>query len=102
VRLCVSLQTKNIPFRNKLNFQNYNLSIEETEKHNTKNEGKKKKNALIDKFIENSPRYLQLDISPTVRIDISRDDHSSLMTETLAKVYLEQKKNIKSDSNMRY
>jgi hypothetical protein len=24
------------------------------EKHNTKNEGKKKKNALIDKFIENS------------------------------------------------
>jgi hypothetical protein len=29
--------------------------------------------------------------SPTVRID-TRDDHSSLMTETLAKVYLEQKK----------
>jgi hypothetical protein len=31
-------------------------------KHNTKNEVKKKKNALIDKFIENSPKYLQLDM----------------------------------------
>jgi hypothetical protein len=37
--------------------------------------------------------------SPTVRIDTNRDDHSSLMTETLAKVYLEQK-NIKSDSSL--
>jgi tetratricopeptide (TPR) repeat protein len=59
-----------------------------------KNEGKKKKNALIDKFIENSPKIspVRHGVAPTVRIDTNRDDHSSLMTETLAKVYLEQKK----------
>jgi hypothetical protein len=59
-----------------------------------KNEGKKKKNALIDKFIENSPKIspVRHGIAPTIRIDTNRDDHSSLMTETLAKVYLEQKK----------
>jgi tetratricopeptide (TPR) repeat protein len=65
------------------------------EKNTTpKNEGKKKKNALIDKFIENSPKIspVRHGIAPTIRIDTNRDDHSSLMTETLAKVYLEQKK----------
>jgi tetratricopeptide (TPR) repeat protein len=65
------------------------------EKNTTpKNEGKKKKNALIDKFIENSPKIspVRHGITPTIRIDTNRDDHSSLMTETLAKVYLEQKK----------
>ncbi|TDE06256.1 tetratricopeptide repeat protein [Flavobacterium hiemivividum] len=58
------------------------------------NEYQKKKAALIDKFIETSPK-----ISPvkhgtpsTVKIDINQEDHSSLMTETLARVYLEQKK----------
>jgi tetratricopeptide (TPR) repeat protein len=65
------------------------------EKNTTpKNEGKKKKNALIDKFIENSPKIspVRHGSAPTIRIDTNRDDHSSLMTETLAKVYLEQKK----------
>ncbi|MDE3742856.1 hypothetical protein [Maribacter polysaccharolyticus] len=55
---------------------------------------KKKKFELIDKFIENNPK-----ISPTpktsIKIDIKdsvKIDKTELMTETLAKVYLEQKK----------
>ncbi len=55
---------------------------------------KKKKFELIDKFIENNPK-----ISPTpkttTKVDIKESikiDKSELMTETLAKVYLEQKK----------
>ena len=57
-------------------------------------EDKRKKNELIDKFIEKSPK-----ISPTkhgvpsiVSFDLTAADNSSLMTETLARVYLEQKK----------
>jgi hypothetical protein len=88
-------------FQEWLKLSEHNLSIEETKKTQHQNEGKRK-NALIDKFIENSPKISQLDMgSPTVRIDTNRD-HSSLMTETLAKVYLEQKKISKSDSSMRY
>jgi tetratricopeptide (TPR) repeat protein len=58
------------------------------------NEGQKKKAALIDKFIETSPKIspVKHGVASTVRIDINKDDHSSLMTETLARVYLEQKK----------
>ncbi|MEZ7500624.1 tetratricopeptide repeat protein [Flavobacterium sp. Arc3] len=63
-------------------------------KPTTQNEGQKKKAALIDKFIETSPKIspVKHGVTSTVRIDINRDDHSSLMTETLARVYLEQKK----------
>ena len=57
-------------------------------------EAKKKKIELIDKFIETSPK-----ISPikqgsitTVNFEPNKDDNSYLMTETLARVYLEQKK----------
>ncbi len=57
------------------------------------NEEQKKKAALIDKFIENSPKISPIKPgSPTIHIDINKDDNSYLMTETLAKVYLEQKK----------
>ncbi len=55
---------------------------------------KQKKLDLIDKFIETNPK-----ISPTkkptstpVNIENSIQENSSLMTETLAKIYLEQKK----------
>jgi len=55
---------------------------------------KKKKFELIDKFIENNPK-----IDPTKniisKVDIKESvkfDSTELMTETLAKVYLEQKK----------
>ncbi len=55
---------------------------------------KKKKFELLDKFIESNPKIVpkeesitQVDISYSVKID-----KTELMTETLAKVYLEQKK----------
>jgi tetratricopeptide (TPR) repeat protein len=57
-------------------------------------EVKKKKEALINKFIETSPKIAPVKNgtpSPAY-FDINKDDNSSLMTETLAKVYLEQKK----------
>ncbi|HEY4618105.1 MAG TPA: tetratricopeptide repeat protein [Flavobacterium sp.] len=55
---------------------------------------KKKKSALIDKFIETSPKIspVKHGVSSTARIDINKEDNSYLMTETLARVYLEQKK----------
>jgi tetratricopeptide (TPR) repeat protein len=54
---------------------------------------KKKKLALIDKFIENNPKITLIAkdaIVPT--IEAVSEDTSYLMTETLARVYLEQKK----------
>jgi hypothetical protein len=55
---------------------------------------KTKKSALIDKFIEASPKIspVKHGVASTARIDINEEDHSCLMTETLARVYLEQKK----------
>jgi nitric oxide reductase activation protein len=55
---------------------------------------KKKKSQLIDKFIETSPKIspVKQGNSPTIQIDINKEDHTYLMTETLARVYLEQKK----------
>jgi tetratricopeptide (TPR) repeat protein len=57
-------------------------------------EEKNKKNQLIDKFIESSPK-----ISPIRQEEVSKTyaeqslaNNSYLMTETLARVYLEQKK----------
>jgi tetratricopeptide (TPR) repeat protein len=57
-------------------------------------EEKKKKAELIDKFIETSPKIspVKHGSTPTVHIDINKDDNTYLMTETLARVYLEQKK----------
>jgi tetratricopeptide (TPR) repeat protein len=56
---------------------------------------KQKKNELIDKFIEKSPKIpaVKHDTTiPSVFYEPSKADTSSLMTETLARVYLEQKK----------
>jgi tetratricopeptide (TPR) repeat protein len=59
-----------------------------------KEKNKKKKSAIIDKFIEASPKIspIKHGVASTARIDIDKEDHSYLMTETLARVYLEQKK----------
>ena len=48
---------------------------------------------LIDRFIESSPKIPKItkDLQPAVPAE-PKIDHSSLMTETLARVYLEQKK----------
>ncbi|WP_286440938.1 MULTISPECIES: tetratricopeptide repeat protein [unclassified Myroides] len=54
----------------------------------------KKKQALIDKFIETNPKIIptkKATVSP-INIELSVQENTSLMTETLAKIYLEQKK----------
>ena len=55
---------------------------------------KQKKIALIDKFIENNPKIpaIKETLNTPAIIDKKQEDNSHLMTETLAKVYLEQKK----------
>jgi len=55
---------------------------------------KRKKTELIDKFIESSPKIsaVKHGTPSTVNFDINANDNSNLMTETLARVYLEQKK----------
>ena len=60
----------------------------------TKDAERKKKFDLVDKFIESNPKIvpkenlrLEVDINESLKID-----KNELMTETLAKVYLEQKK----------
>jgi tetratricopeptide (TPR) repeat protein len=58
------------------------------------NETQKKKLELIDKFIETNPKIpaVKQGTSNHSTFDLNKEDHSMLMTETLAKVYLEQKK----------
>jgi tetratricopeptide (TPR) repeat protein len=58
------------------------------------NEDKKKKLDLIDKFIEASPKIppIKLGSETTTNFESNQADNSYLMTETLARVYLEQKK----------
>ncbi len=55
---------------------------------------KRKKIELIDKFIETSPKIspVKHGVPSTITFDQNATDNSSLMTETLARVYLEQKK----------
>ncbi|MDM1382315.1 hypothetical protein HX024_06335 [Myroides marinus] len=55
---------------------------------------KQKKIELIDKFIEKNPKIVPTKKSTVtpVNIESSVQENSSLMTETLAKIYLEQKK----------
>jgi tetratricopeptide (TPR) repeat protein len=54
---------------------------------------RQKKIALIDRFIENNPKISPVkEMSKIAHIPEQNQDHSYLMTETLAKVYLEQRK----------
>ncbi len=56
-------------------------------------EVKRKKIELIDKFIENNPKLPPIPKDATVpTIETFQEDTTTLMTETLARVYLEQKK----------
>jgi hypothetical protein len=57
------------------------------------NSQKSKKNELIDKFLETNPKIPTIPKdTTTASSDETIDDKSYLMTETLARVYLEQKK----------
>jgi tetratricopeptide (TPR) repeat protein len=55
---------------------------------------KKKKLDLINRFIETSPKIppIKQGVSTAVSFEINKKDNTYLMTETLARVYLEQKK----------
>jgi tetratricopeptide (TPR) repeat protein len=58
---------------------------------------KQKKIALIDRFIQNNPKISPIkEMSKIAHIPEQNQDQSYLMTETLAKVYLEQKKYLKA------
>jgi hypothetical protein len=62
-------------------------------------EEKKKKLEIINKFIETNPKIppiKQTPIIPAIQPDPYKEDNSYLMTETLARVYLEQKKYTKA------
>lgn len=64
-----------------------------------KEEERQKKAEIIDKFIENNPKISPIKPSnsaPAVQIETNIEDNSYLMTETLARVYLEQKKYTKA------
>jgi len=51
------------------------------------------KNVLINKFIENNPKIKRLEKDKIIAVPVAKNEQDSfLMTETLAKVYLEQKK----------
>ena len=55
---------------------------------------KQKKSDLIDRFIETNPKIspVKQDAVSSITVEPSKPDNTYLMTETLARVYLEQKK----------
>jgi len=64
-----------------------------------KEEERQKKAEIIDKFIETNPKISPIKPGtsvPAVQIEPVIEDNSYLMTETLARVYLEQKKYTKA------
>ncbi len=71
----------------------------EAEKEEQLNEERQKKAEIIDKFIETNPKISPIKpgtSAPVVQIESNSEDNSYLMTETLARVYLEQKKYTKA------
>ncbi|RUA16797.1 MAG: hypothetical protein DSY83_05190, partial [Flavobacteriia bacterium] len=66
----------------------------ETEENVMEELERKKKFELLDRFIQKNPKIVpQENIKPKVNIkESTKFDKNELMTETLAKVYLEQKK----------
>ena len=67
---------------------------EETEKQMNVSSELEKKFDLIEKFIELNPKIPQAKDATAVPINIAKSNEtpSSIMTETLAQIYLEQKK----------
>ncbi|HUH50836.1 MAG TPA: hypothetical protein VLZ11_01915 [Flavobacterium sp.] len=69
------------------------VSQENTDEQVKIQDEKQRKIALIDKFIEVNPKIIADKNTPiTPVVELQPIDNTSLMTETLAKVYLEQKK----------
>ncbi|AWK04483.1 hypothetical protein HYN56_09650 [Flavobacterium crocinum] len=71
----------------------------EAEEKAKQEEERQKKASIIDKFIENNPKISPIkpgNNAPIIQIESAPEDNSYLMTETLARVYLEQKKYTKA------
>ena len=68
-----------------------NSVVTET-KTEKKQEEKISKDALIDRFIEANPKMPKVNPEAAPVAIEQKDDHTALMTETLARVYLEQRK----------
>ena len=93
--------SKQQPIHRELDTKNEETQAEKEEKEEIITEDEKnfqksleKKQALIDKFIETNPKIIptkKATPSP-INIELSLQENTSLMTETLAKIYLEQKK----------
>jgi hypothetical protein len=81
-------------------FKTIDRTIEEEQPETTSpiDVEKERKLQIIDKFIESSPKIspVKSGSNPSIKIDINKEENLNLMTETLAKVYLEQKKYLKA------
>jgi hypothetical protein len=76
-----------------------NTIVETKKEEPSINEERLKKAEIIDKFIETNPKISPIkpgNSAPVVQIESNTEDNSYLMTETLARVYLEQKKYTKA------
>ncbi|BDU24916.1 tetratricopeptide repeat protein [Flavobacterium sp. GSB-24] len=76
-----------------------NTTVETKKEEPSINEERLKKAEIIDKFIETNPKISPIkpgNSAPVVQIESNTEDNSYLMTETLARVYLEQKKYTKA------
>ncbi|WP_060873960.1 tetratricopeptide repeat protein [Myroides odoratus] len=93
--------SKQQPIVRELDTKKEEIQTEKEEKEEIITEDEKKfqkslekKQAMIDKFIETNPKIIptkKVTASP-INIELSVQENTSLMTETLAKIYLEQKK----------
>lgn len=93
--------SKQQPIVRELDTKNEEIQSEKEEKEEIITEDEKnfqksleKKQAMIDKFIETNPKIIptkKVTASP-INVELSVQENTSLMTETLAKIYLEQKK----------
>ncbi|MDP5061244.1 MAG: hypothetical protein NWP64_04940 [Maribacter sp.] len=69
------------------------IAVKPVKKTKVKSEAIKKKYDRIDKFIASNPKIVPTEVNTVIDLSkSSRIDHNELMTETLARVYLEQKK----------
>lgn len=69
------------------------LSVKKPINRNTKQAKPNIKNSIIDRFIQNNPKISRIEKGISSEIKINENTPpNQLMTETLAKVYLEQKK----------
>lgn len=81
--------SENYSFNQWLQLSTKKTIIREVSEENNSNENQQ----IIEKFIQNNPKIEPLAKDKSVSVSITKNKQdSSLMTETLAKVYLEQKK----------